>query len=207
MAVDVSQRPIVHPRAAKIGERARAVGRIFGLAARVAVQHADMQSDGSVSSKEQRKVLRNVAAGVADPGDVRQQFTPAPDRMRFHRIAAEHRQIRRRLADRRPAVGRIVISMRHEDVNPTLAKPFHPAQEAQLCADAALGCIVNVAGEHDKRSLPLDRHRPQRVERFERRIAQPVRNLRRHAAYRGERCVEMKVGSVNEPEPGPRHGS
>ena len=150
---------------------------MIGLAADVAVQHADVQSGRIQPTEAQRQIFSHIAPGVADAVHMRQQFAVARDRMRLHGPGAENGEIRRRAPDRRPASQRIVIAVRDEDQNAALAQPLHAAHEAELRPDAAIGRIINIAREHDKGGLALNGHFHQSIERFERSVAQPSGDL------------------------------
>src|SRR5947207_1400020 len=137
---------------------------------------------------------------IADAVDLRQQLSVPNDGVGFHSVAAEDREVRGRAPDCGPAIQRIVIPMRDKNWNAAVGQPLDAAQESKLRPNTAVGGVVDIAGEHDEGGLALDRHPDQRVEGFERGIAQSAGDLGRDTADSGEWRIEMQIGRVHETE-------
>ncbi len=200
MLVNVAQGPVIHPCRREVGDCARAVRRVLRLAAGIAMQHADMQSQSVASPEAQGEIFGHVAACVADAVDLRPRLAVDHGGMRFHIVRSEDDQVAGQTGGHRPAVQRIVIAVRDENANAGFSEPLYSAQESQLSAHAAAGAIVDIAGEDDEGGLALDSHPHERVESFERGVAQPRGDLRRHTSDHGERRVQMKIGGMDETE-------
>ena len=202
--VDVSQRPVVDAGLLEIGDAARRVGVVVGVAADVGVKQPNVEPAAGKITEVGRQVLAHLTPRVAYPvhrgprGVVRKHRRSRDLRPEAHTAGG---QVQPGL----PAVQRVVVAVADERAYAGGVQSPQPVDELQLRTQAAVGAVVHVA-RHQQRVHPLlDAQLHDPVVHIEGRAAQRAAHLvRRYRPQSGERAVEVKVGGVYESELG--HG-
>ena len=177
---------------------------MFGGAARIGVQQADVRAVRVAPPKARREVLGDVAASVADAVDVAHGGALTFDRRHLDLPVAEDVHARRPITDGRPAVQRIVVAVHDEGLHAGLGEVAQAAQHANLCAHAALRPVVEVAGEQQGSGVLVDGETHEVVPGLKRRFAQGLGHVWRGPGDPFKRRVEMEVCGVDQADAGHR---
>ena len=90
--------------------------------------------------------------------------------------------------------------MHDEARDPLTGQQREPAVEVHLGAQAALGAVVDVAGDDEEGGPALEGELDDRVERLQRRLPQGIGDERREVVDVAERRVEVQIGRVDKAE-------
>ena len=93
------------------------------------------------------------------------------DRDRLDRARAEDGHRRRPLVDGRPPAERIVVPVDDERADASLIEAPQTTDETNLCSNAALGAVVDVAGQQDEQDVLVERQLNQPIPSLQRSLA------------------------------------
>ncbi len=152
--MDVTQCPVLVAGVEQLGDRARAVGVVVGVAAGVAVQKRYLKAVLAGPREAARQVVALLLLCVADAVNGGQCGAVAFRRGRGDLVAAEDGDRLGPAADAGPSlVERIVVAVHDEDRHARLRETLQTMQEAELGPHAPFGAVVDVAGQEKEGGL------------------------------------------------------
>jgi hypothetical protein len=197
--VDVTESPVIHAGGLQVDQFARSVWNVAGVLADVAVQQTDLEEMVGTGLEFLRQVGLNVLLRKADARDCDDRITVNLDGDGLGGLAKNVSLLRPHQSTD-ATVQRVVIAVHHEGADSGPRKTLQTIVEFELCCEAAVCAIVNIAGHQKKVHVVIDTGLDESIERGKSGLLQLFCNFGGLDADSLERTAYVQVRRVDEGE-------